>query len=135
MNSMKVRQFAVTVVLAWLAGECWAAPWDPISWPNIGRGISLAVFVSLCLLSIFERTRTLGTDAALLTFAATLGASFMWSLWMWHEWFNWSWIHWLPTITGSDGEVSYRMIEYEFFLLLFGAGALLYGIARKAVQR
>lgn len=43
---------------------------------------------------------------------------------MWHGWFNWSWLHWLSAITGSDGEGSYRMIEYQFFLALFVVAAL-----------
>lgn len=128
---MNFRSVAVQAVLAWFAAECWAAPWDPVFWPKVSRGILLGVFCLLVVLGIRARTRNLATDLAILSFAAALGASLAWSLWMWHGWFNWDWLRWLPSITGSDGEGSYRMIEYEFFLVLFFVATLAWGLLSK----
>jgi len=38
---------------------------------------------------------------------------------MWHGWFSWDWLGWLAQATGSDGEGAYRMVEFQFFLLIF----------------
>lgn len=116
---MKIRPIAVSAVLSWIAAECWAAPWHSVFWPLTHKSVLLGVFSALFLFGLRHGSRELAADVALLSIASAVGASFAWNLWMFHGWFNWSWLHWLPSATGSDGEGSYRMIEYEFFLIIF----------------
>jgi hypothetical protein len=54
---------------------------------------------------------------------------------MMHGWFHWDWTSWLSSVTGSDGEGAYRMVEYQFFVLLFVLGSVLWFPARHMASR
>jgi hypothetical protein len=118
---MKVRDPAVAAVLAWIAGECWAAPWNAVLSPVAHWGTLLVAFSIVFALGVRGSTRHAGIDLSLITIGATLVASWLWRLWMWHGWFSWDWLGWFVQVTGSDGEGAYRMVEYQFFLLVFAA--------------
>jgi hypothetical protein len=45
----------------------------------------------------------------------------LWDLWMMHGWFQWDWVTFLAFATKSDGEGAYRMVEFQFFLIVFSA--------------
>jgi len=120
------RQAAVVAVVAWVAGECWAAPWNPVFWPTTYWSILLGVFVFLFGLGVNRRTASIAIDLSLLTIVAAIAAAFAWNLWMMHGWFHWKWLHWLSSATHSDGEGAYRMIEYQFFLVMFVAALVMW---------
>lgn len=116
---MKVREPAVAAVLAWVTAECWASPWNPVLRPVAHWATLLVTFAIVFTLGVGSSTRRVGTDLSLISIGATLVASWLWSLWMWRGWFSWEWLGWLAQATGSDGEGAYRMVEYQFFLLIF----------------
>jgi hypothetical protein len=116
---MKFRHALLAFVAFWVAAEGWSFPWSAVWWPRTNWIVQYGVFSLLTVLYFREKLRFYAIDIALITIVSRIIAALAWRQWMMEGWFGYTWLAWLPEVTGSDGEGSYNMVEYEFFIVAF----------------
>ncbi len=114
-----MRNVLLALIVFWVAADCWAFPWDPVWWPRVYWVVQFGTFTMLAAAYFARGCRGYAIDVSLITVGSRIIASLAWQQWMMNGWFGYSWLEWLPRVTGSDGEGSYKMVEYEFFVLAF----------------
>ena len=116
---MNLRHALLAFIAFWVAAACWSFPWSAVWWPRVHWVVQLGVFSFLTSFYFRERFRPYVIDFALITIVSKIIAVVAWRQWMMEGWFGYTWLAWLPDVTGSDGEGSYDMVEYEFFIIAF----------------
>lgn len=118
---MSIREIAIFLIVCWTSASCWSAPWNPVLWPIAHSITQYGVFAGLFALTFSARARNHVIDLSIISVLSAMAAMFLWDLWMMHGWFYWDWVTFLAFATKSDGEGAYRMVEYQFFLIVFSA--------------